>query len=73
MIDACEEFNPLILKFNRTRDTPRGFAADSGRTNTAEDFITDLPSLIGTMQPIHYQSCLISDNSQGDEFARHLN
>ncbi len=37
-----------------------------------EDFITDLPSLIGTMQPIQYQSCFISDRSQDDEFARRL-
>ena len=37
-----------------------------------EDFITYLPSLIGTMQPIQYQSCFISDSSQGEEFARRL-
>ncbi|MCX7419999.1 MAG: hypothetical protein NT013_10735 [Planctomycetia bacterium] len=37
-----------------------------------EDFITYLPSLIGTMQPIQYQSCFISDRSQDDEFARRL-
>ena len=37
-----------------------------------EDFITDLPSLIGTMQPIQYQSCFISYSSQDDEFARRL-
>ena len=37
-----------------------------------EDFITDLPSLIGTMQPIQYQSCFISDRSQDEEFARRL-
>ena len=35
-----------------------------------EDFISYLPSLIGTMQPIPYQSCFISDSSQDDEFAR---
>ncbi|MCX7424003.1 MAG: hypothetical protein NT013_31355 [Planctomycetia bacterium] len=35
-----------------------------------EDFITDLPSLIGTMQPIQYQSCFVSDSSQDEEFAR---
>ena len=35
-----------------------------------EDSITDLPSLIGTMQPIQYQSCFISYSSQDDEFAR---
>ncbi len=38
----------------------------------AEDFITYLPSLIGTMQPIQYQSCFISDSSQDEEFARRL-
>ena len=37
-----------------------------------EDFITYLPSLIGTMQPIQYQSCFISDRSQDEEFARRL-
>lgn len=37
-----------------------------------EDFITYLPSLIGTMQPIQYQSCFISDSSQDEEFARRL-
>ncbi len=37
-----------------------------------EDFIADLPSLIGTMQPIQYQSCFISDSSQDEEFARRL-
>jgi len=37
-----------------------------------EDFITYLPSLIGTMQPIQYQSCFISDRSQNNEFARRL-
>ena len=37
-----------------------------------EDFITYLPSLIGTMQPIQYQSCFISYSSQDDEFARRL-
>ena len=37
-----------------------------------EDFITDLPSLIGTMQPLQYQWCFISDSSQDDEFARRL-
>lgn len=37
-----------------------------------EDFITYQPSLIGTMQPIQYQSCFISDSSQDDEFARRL-
>ena len=31
-----------------------------------------LPSLIGTMQPIQYQSCFISDRSQDEEFARRL-
>ena len=31
-----------------------------------EDFITYLPSLIGTMQPIQYQSCFISDSSQNE-------
>ena len=37
-----------------------------------EDFITYLPSLIGTMQPIPYQSCFISDRSQDSKFARRL-
>ena len=37
-----------------------------------EDFITYLPSLIGTMQPIQYQSCFISYSSKDDEFARRL-
>ena len=37
-----------------------------------EDFITYLPSLIGTMQPIQYQSCFISDRSQDEEFAWQL-
>ena len=37
-----------------------------------EDFITYLPSLSGTMQPIQYQSCFISDRSQDEEFARRL-
>ena len=37
-----------------------------------EDFITYLPSLIGTMQPIQYQSCFISDSSRDEEFARRL-
>ena len=37
-----------------------------------EDFITYLPSLIGTMQPIQYPSCFISDRSQDEEFARRL-
>lgn len=35
-------------------------------------FITDPPSLIGTMQPIQYQSCFISDSSQDEKFARRL-
>ena len=35
-----------------------------------EDFITYLPSHIGTMQPIQYHSCFISDCSQDEEFAR---
>ncbi|MFM9959935.1 MAG: toll/interleukin-1 receptor domain-containing protein [Planctomycetaceae bacterium] len=37
-----------------------------------EDFITYLPLLIGTMPPIQYQSCFISDRSQDEEFARRL-
>ncbi|MEK6261520.1 MAG: toll/interleukin-1 receptor domain-containing protein [Planctomycetota bacterium] len=37
-----------------------------------EDFITYLPSLVGTMQPIQYQSCFISYSSRDDEFARRL-
>ncbi len=37
-----------------------------------EDFITYVPSLSGTMQPIQYQSCFISDSSQDEEFARRL-
>ena len=37
-----------------------------------EDFITYLPSLIGAMQPIQYQSCFISYSSQDEEFARRL-
>ena len=37
-----------------------------------EDFITYLPSFIGTMPPIEYQSCFISDSSQDEEFARRL-
>jgi hypothetical protein len=37
-----------------------------------EDFINDLPSLIGTMRPIQYQSCFISYSSMGEEFARRL-
>ncbi len=37
-----------------------------------EDFITYLPSLVGTMQPVQYQSCFISYSSKDDEFARRL-
>jgi len=37
-----------------------------------EDLITYLPSLVGTMQPIQYQSCFISYSSKDDEFARRL-
>ena len=37
-----------------------------------EDFITYLPSLGGTMQPIQYQSCFISYSSRDEEFARRL-
>ncbi len=37
-----------------------------------ENFITYLPSLIGTRQPIQYQSCFISHSSHDDEFARRL-
>ena len=38
----------------------------------SKDFITYQPSLIGTMQPIQYQSCFISDSSRDEEFARWL-
>ncbi len=37
-----------------------------------EDFITYLPSLVGTMQPIQYHSCFISYSSRDDKFARRL-
>lgn len=37
-----------------------------------EDFIVYLPSLVGTMQPIQYQSYFISYSSKDDEFARRL-
>ncbi|MBM3970259.1 MAG: hypothetical protein FJ302_10395 [Planctomycetes bacterium] len=35
-----------------------------------EDFITDLPSLIGTMQPVRHQSCFSSYSSLDEEVAR---
>ena len=37
-----------------------------------EGLITYLPALLGTMQPIQYQSCFISYSSRDDEFARRL-
>ncbi len=37
-----------------------------------EDLITYLPSLIGAMEPIQFQSCFISYSSKDDEFARRL-
>ncbi len=37
-----------------------------------EALITYLPSLIGAMEPIQFQSCFISYSSKDDEFARRL-
>ncbi len=37
-----------------------------------EDLIAYLPSLIGAMEPIQFQSCFISYSSKDDEFARRL-
>ena len=51
---------------------PFGVECSAGGCRVPEAFITDLPSLIGTMQPIQYQSWFISDRSQNEEFARRL-